>query len=400
MDNVVLPFILQTMEYYDVAVIGGGGTGAAVAYDLALRGLHVVLYERGELTSGTTGRHHGQLHSGARYALGDLRIARECMAETRILRRIAADSLEFNQGLFLALDDEGAALTPEFIAACRAADIPVAEIPVRRALEMEGRINPLARRAVLVPDGTIDAYRLALRFFASAAARGAVIHNFTEIVGIEAQGGTVSAVRVRDLRGGAETRVLTGAVVNAAGPWADRVAALAGVEVPLTAAAGVMVAVQGRLTNMVISRLRRPGDGDIVVPQRALSIVGSTQRKVPDPDGLRPEPEEISSLLSAADLLVPGFSRQPLRAAWAAARPLAGRSDDDGRSISRDIVLIDHGKQDGVRGLFSIVGGKATTLRIMGEMVADAVAPYLGNDEPCRTAVFDLYPYSQFWRLP
>ncbi len=388
------------MEHYDVVVVGGGGTGAATAYDLALRGLHVALYERGELTSGTTGRHHGQLHSGARYALGDVHIARECMAETRILRRIAADSIEFNQGLFLALDEEDVALTPEFMAACRAADIPVAEIPVRRALEMEGRINPSALRAVLVPDGSIDAYRLALRFFASAAARGAVIHNFTDLTGIDVQGGKVAAVRVRDLRDGTESRVRTDAVVNAAGPWADRVAALAGADVPLTAAAGVMVAVEGRLTNMVVSRLRRPGDGDIVVPQRRLSIVGSTQRKVADPDGLRPEPGEVAFLLSAADQLVPGFSRQPFRAAWAAARPLAGRSDDDGRTISRDIVLIDHGKQDRVAGLFSIVGGKATTLRIMGEMAADAAAAYLGNDEPCRTAVFELYPYAQFWRLP
>jgi len=72
------------MEQYDVVIIGGGGTGAATAYDLALRGFTVALFERGELTSGTTGRHHGQLHSGARYALGDTRIAQECMAETRI----------------------------------------------------------------------------------------------------------------------------------------------------------------------------------------------------------------------------------------------------------------------------------------------------------------------------
>jgi len=87
-----------------------------------------------------------------------------------------------------------------------------------------------------------------------------------------------------------------------------------------------MVAVEGRLTNMVISRLRRPSDGDIVVPQRKLSIVGSTQRKVPSPDGLRPQEEELRHLLDAADELIPGFSQQPFRAAWTAARPLAGKA--------------------------------------------------------------------------
>lgn len=382
-----------------MVVIGGGGTGAATAYDLSLRGLSVILFERGELTSGTTGRHHGQLHSGARYALGDPHIAQECMAETRILRRIARDAIEYNQGLFLAIDDEGEALTPDFIAACREADIPAMEVPVQRALELERRINPKTRRAVLVPDGTIDAYRLAMRFFASAVARGAVVRNFTEVIGIDSSQGEVQGVRVRQIRTGLEQRYACRAIVNAAGPWADKVAALAQQDVPVTPAAGTMVAVEGRLTNMVVSRLRRPGDGDIIVPQRRLSIIGSTQRKVDDPDGLRPLGEEISFLLSSADELIPDFSKQPFRSAWTAARPLAGRSSEEGREISRDISVIDHGKTGNLKGLFTILGGKATTLRIMGELVSDQVAQYLDVDEPCRTALFELYPYDYYWRL-
>ena len=72
-----------------VLIIGGGGTGGALAHDLALRGLRVTLVERGEVTSGTTGRHHGLLHSGARYATTDRAAAVECIAENKILRRIA-----------------------------------------------------------------------------------------------------------------------------------------------------------------------------------------------------------------------------------------------------------------------------------------------------------------------
>lgn len=71
-------------------IVGGGGTGAALAHDLALRGVRVTLVERGELTSGTTGRHHGLLHSGARYAVSDPESAVECIEENTILRRIAA----------------------------------------------------------------------------------------------------------------------------------------------------------------------------------------------------------------------------------------------------------------------------------------------------------------------
>lgn len=382
-----------------IVIIGGGGTGAATAYDLALRGYAVTLLERGELTSGTTGRHHGQLHSGARYALGDVRIARECMEETLILRHIAAECIEYNQGLFLALSDEDAALTGDFVEACREAAIPAEEIPVARALELEGALNPASRRAVLVPDGTIDAYRLAMTFFAAARDRGADIRTFTEAVEIERSGGAVSAVRAVDLRTGAETRFPADAVVNCGGPWAGKVGALAGVDVPITAAPGTMVAVEGRVTDLVVSHLHRPGDGDIIVPQRRFSIIGTTQRTTDDPDGLAPPEEEIRFLLSRADQLVPGFSSRPVRAAWCAARPLAGRSGDDGRGLSRDLSLVDHGARDGLSGFFSIIGGKATVLRAMGEAASDAVCRYLGETERrASTAEFVLPSYRFFWK--
>lgn len=389
------------MKTRRVVIIGGGGTGAAAAYDLSLRGCSVTLLERGELTSGTTGRHHGQLHSGARYALGDVRIARECMEETRILRRIAPECVEYNGGLFLALSEEDASLADEFVGACRAATIPAVEIPIERALAMEGAINPEALRAVFVPDGTIDAFRLAMSFFAAAAEHGADIRTFTAATEIVRSGGAVSAVRAVDLRTGAESSFPADAVVNSGGPWAGAVGALAGVDVPVTAAPGTMVAVEGRVADMVISHLHRPGDGDIIVPQRKLSIVGSTQRKTDDPDGLAAPEEDVRFLLGRADSLVPGFSSRPFRAAWSAARPLAGRSGDDGRSISRDLAILDHGERDGVRGFFTVIGGKATVLRAMGESVADAVERYLGprraGSAPS-TAERVLPPYRSFWK--
>ena len=81
-----------------IIIIGGGGTGAALAHDLSLRGFSVSLFEKGPLLSGTTGRHHGLLHSGARYAVNDPEAARECIEENTILRKIAPDALEQNGG--------------------------------------------------------------------------------------------------------------------------------------------------------------------------------------------------------------------------------------------------------------------------------------------------------------
>ena len=381
-----------------VVIVGGGGTGAAAAYDLSQRGLQCTLFERGELTSGTTGRHHGQLHSGARYAVQDAAIARECMREVRILNRIAAGTIEMNYGLFVALTDENAVYADRFEEACREASIPTRRIPVSEAVAYEPRLNPKARLAVVVPDGTIDAYRLPLRFFGAARECGAQIRSFCRVESVERSGSRVTGVRVLDLRTRSSFVCPADVVVNAAGPWAGIVARAAGVTLPVTPAPGTMVAVKGRLTNMVISRLHPPGDGDIIVPQRGLSIIGSTQWEADDPDAVRTRTDDVRLLLERADELVPGFSGEPYHASWSAVRPLFGVSDRGGRALSRDFEVVSHAPA--VSGLYSAVGGKATVLRAMAEKIADAVCRDLGLSIPCRTSDAALPSHLAFHGVP
>src|SRR5512141_2189293 len=102
---------------YHVIVVGAGSTGTATAHDLALRGFAVTVVERGEIASGTTGRNHGLLHSGARYAVKDPEAAAECIAERDILARIAPEVLELNGGLFVAVDEVGLAYRDRFVEA-------------------------------------------------------------------------------------------------------------------------------------------------------------------------------------------------------------------------------------------------------------------------------------------
>src|SRR5262245_57448082 len=92
----------------DVVVIGGGATGLGVARDAALRGFKVVVVERDRLGGGTSGRFHGLVHSGARYAVDDPVGAQECCEENRILRRIAPSAVRQTGGLFLAMNDDEA----------------------------------------------------------------------------------------------------------------------------------------------------------------------------------------------------------------------------------------------------------------------------------------------------
>jgi glycerol-3-phosphate dehydrogenase len=382
-----------------VLIVGGGGTGGALAHDLALRGVRVTLVERGELTSGTTGRHHGLLHSGARYAVGDRESAVECIEENQILRRICPGSFELNDGLFVGIEDEDLEYLDPFLEGCAAAGIPTTRLTAAEALRLEPNLNPRLKVAVRIPDGTIDAMRLALRFFATARHNGADIRPYTEVTDLILGGGVVSGAIVRDHVAGTTSELRADLVVNATGPWSEKIASMAGVDVPIRPSPGVLLALRGRLCNMVINRLHKSGDGDIVVPQRGLSVVGTSSWVVEDPDELSVPEDHVERMYTEGSKLIPAVRNAERRAAWSAARPLVGSrgEGDSGRELSRTFKTFDHAETDGVEGFVTITGGKATTLRGMAELCADVVCRKLGVDERCLTRETVLLPHTAYY---
>jgi len=104
---------MQTIQT-EVLVIGGGATGTGVLRDLAMRGFKTLLVEKGDLTAGTTGRYHGLLHSGGRYAVKDPQAARECIEENRILRRIMPQCIEDTGGFFVVTPWDDPGYAPRF----------------------------------------------------------------------------------------------------------------------------------------------------------------------------------------------------------------------------------------------------------------------------------------------
>jgi glycerol-3-phosphate dehydrogenase len=378
-----------------VLIVGGGGTGGALAHDLALRGLRVTLVERGEFTSGTTGRHHGLLHSGARYAVNDRESAVECIEENRILRAIAPGSFEENDGLFVAITDEDMAYLPSFLEGCAASDIPTEQLTPEQALRLEPMLNPQMKAAVRVPDATMDAMRMPLRFFATARKNGAMLLNHVEVMGLLLHDGVVSGASIHDHVTGRDAEIHADITVNATGPWSEKIATMAGVDVPIRPSPGVLLALRGRMCNMVINHLHASGDGDIVVPQRALSIVGTSSWVVEDPDDLGVPDDHVARMVTEGSKLIPAVATATHRAAWSAARPLIGsRGDaDSGRELSRTFKTIDHAAEGGAQGFVTITGGKGTTLRGMAEVCANVVCRKLGVDEPCRTRDTVLLPH-------
>ncbi|MGZ5295375.1 MAG: FAD-dependent oxidoreductase [Actinomycetota bacterium] len=389
----------RTSHDAHVLIVGGGGTGGALAHDLALRGLRVTLVERGEFTSGTTGRHHGLLHSGARYAVSDRESAVECIEENRLLRTIAPGSFEENDGLFVAITDEDMAYLPGFLEGCAASGISAEQLTPEQALRLEPMLNPQLKAAVRVPDATMDAMRMPLRFFATAKRNGALLLNHVEVMGLLTHGGVVSGAAVHDHVTGRDAEIRADITVNATGPWSEKVATMAGVDVPIRPSPGVLLAVRGRLCNMVINRLHASGDGDIVLPQRALSIVGTSSWVVEDPEDLGVPDDHVARMVTEGSKLIPAVATATHRAAWSAARPLIGSRGeaDSGRELSRTFKTIDHAAEGGAEGFVTITGGKGTTLRGMAEVCADAVCRKLGVDEPCRTRDTVLLPHVAYF---
>jgi glycerol-3-phosphate dehydrogenase len=382
-----------------VLIVGGGGTGGALAHDLTLRGIKVTLVERGEVTSGTTGRHHGLLHSGARYAVGDRESAIECIEENTILRRICPGSFEENDGLFVAITDEDMEYLEPLLKGCADCGIPTQTLTSDEALRLEPLLNPELKAAVRIPDATMDAMRMPLRFFATAKHGGAGIHSYMEVEGLLVHDHLVSGAVVLDHVTGKEGEIRADIVVNATGPWAELIAAMAGVDVPIRPSPGVLLALRGRLSNMVINRMHKSGDGDIVVPQRALSIVGTSSWTVDDPDDLGVPEDHVRRMYEEGSKLIPAVKTAEFRAAWSAARPLIGSKDqvDSGRELSRTFKTYDHKETDGVEGFVTITGGKGTTLRGMAELCANVICAKLGIEAECQTRDTVLLPHEAYY---
>ncbi|CAN5588520.1 anaerobic glycerol-3-phosphate dehydrogenase subunit GlpA [soil metagenome] len=373
----------------DVLVIGGGATGAGVVRDAALRGFDSILVERKDLAEGTTGRFHGLLHSGGRYVVKDVRSATECMDENRILRRIAADTIEDTGGFFVQTPWDDPGYADPFVEGCATAGIPVEEIAPSQAFIEEPRLHPRIARVFRVPDAAIDAWKLVWGCARSAQERGARVLTYHRVVRLLRDQDRVLGAVVTDESSGTETTIHAEFVINASGAWAAQIASLAGCEgITILPGKGIMIAMNHRVVNTVINRCGKPADGDILVPIRTVSVIGTTDIKVDDPDHLPVTQQEVDQMLDDGEKLVPGFRQGRALRVWAGVRPLFQDAKADvasTRDVSRSHALIDHRARDGVERFVTITGGKLTTFRRMAEDAVDAMCEQLETERPCTT---------------
>ena len=383
---------MNTREF-DVIIIGGGITGAGTQRDCAMRGLRTLLIERSDIATGATGRNHGLLHSGARYAVNDPESAAECIRENKILRRIAAQCVEPTDGLFITLPEDDLGYQKTFVEACGKAGIKAEIIDPDLARRLEPSVNPDLTGAVRVPDGSVDPFRLCAANMLDAKLHGGQVRLQTEVTGFIREGDTVRGVHTRNVRTGEEEDFYAPVIVNACGIWGQHIAALAGVEIGMLPSKGALLIFAHRINNMVINRCRKPANADILVPGDTVCVIGTTSTRIPfeECDSVAVTPDEVDLLLSEGAKLSPALSSTRILRAYAGVRPLVSADDDpSGRNISRGIVCLDHETRDGLKGFVTITGGKLMTYRLMAEMATDAVCRKLGVDKPCSTATTPL----------
>ena len=348
-----------------VIVIGGGIAGAGIARDLALRGVEVTLVERDLPAAGATGRCHGLLHSGARYAVSDPAAAAECAAEGPIVRGMAPHCVEDTGGFALGISEADVAYGEKLRPACRRAGIPVEEA---RAAESP---NPGALVCLRTPDAAVDPFLLTLSNLYDASRQGARV-----LVGRGVAKVDDGTVWLDD-----GERMEAGAIVNAAGHECGRLLRQSGLAAPAVQPdKGTILVTERRVCPAVVSRLRAPSDGDIVVPGHTTSLIGTTSTKSSTSarsEDTQPTREEYRQLMSEAVRLLPALKGVRIIRAFSGIRPLAGSGG--GRGLSRSFVI------DVQRGVVTVAGGKLTTYRLLAEQASDAVMKVLGERGRCRT---------------
>ena len=383
----------------DAVVIGGGMAGAGVARDLALRGASVALFEKGDFASGTSSKSSKLIHGGLRYLeLGDFKLVRESLREKKTLERLAPHLIRPLP--FLVPIYRGA---PRGLITVRIGmwlyDLLTPGKTTERyrvlqpvdALTMEPsvRAEDLRGAGYYFDDLLLYPERLCLENVLSAARHGARAFNYCEVEEFVHGRRGIEGVKVRDLLSGQVQLVRAATIVNCAGPWVDRVRAMAKVA---DRSPRVVRTTKGihcllpRMTDRAVYLSARDERMIFVIPWREFSLVGTTDTDFEgDPDRLWATREEVTYLLEEVAKVLPDkrATFDNVSYTYAGVRPLSFEPGASASKVSRDHKVIPEGP-DG--RFFSVTGTKLTCFRSLAEDVGNRVMRALGRDQAPRTA--------------
>lgn len=412
---------------FDLLIVGGGVTGASIAWDAALRGLKVALVEKHDFSHATTAASSKLIHGGLRYLQNfELGLVRESLRERRLWEKNAPHMVAplpfivptHGKGLkSTAALSVGLTLYDWLAYDRNRLDDPDKHIPKHRrlsrgeAIAMEpGLESTRLSGAMMYHDCQMFApERLSLEMILGAADRGARVSNYTEVTEFIREGDRVLGAKVRDNRpgsGGTAKEVRAHVTINAAGPWADRLMGA------LQGGKGARRLIRSKGIHLITRSLTQrhaiavPGKGGhfFLLPWRGHTIIGTTDTVFDgDPDDFNVTERDISQFLSYVNDGYPAGSlrREDVLHFYGGMRPLvedqtkvnvgeaaeSATDEPDSYSASRAAEILDHETEEGLKGAMSAIGGKWTTSRHLAEQVVDRAIAKLGLDaRPCVTA--------------
>lgn len=389
-------------ETFDIAVIGGGITGAGVALDAAARGLSVALIEKRDFASGTSSRSTKLIHGGLRYLEQmEFGLVRESLHERATLARLAPHLSEPLAFLIPVYDRE----TPSPLGSNRlklrlglwlydtlAGRRNVARhrwLTRQEALQLAPELEPHGLKGgFLYYDCLTNDARLVIEVIKAAAAFGARIANYASASGFAKTGGRIAGVEVTDALSGRQLTLRARTIVNATGVWSDEIVRFnqKNAEKTIRPSKGIhLVAPSEKLRNQAAVLIPSLGEQRFlfVIPWQGRTVIGTTDS---DYTGDLDEPQaaeaEIKRVLESAACYFPGaeLSRDDVVSTFAGLRPLVSSGGKATKDVSRKEMI-----SESDSGLISIVGGKLTTWRKMAERVTDLAMRRLERQGRCVT---------------
>ncbi len=386
--------VLTSDQTFDLIVIGGGITGAGVARDAALRGMSCLLLEKGDFASGVSSKSTRLIHGGLRYLANfEMDLVAESLRERAILRR-QAPYLIHPMPILIPIyqeDPHGRAVMSLGIhlydLLSHEKDIPRYFTSSRqKTLEFEPRLNQegLIGSALFYDHQITMPERLVIENVISAREEGATLLNHVRAEKIEEEDGGI-VVTAKDTLTGATSTFRSRVLINAAGPWIDKVRLAGNLdhEKIIFPTKGIHL-VLPKLSNQALFVTSRDGRMFFIIPLKAYSLIGTTDTKYDgDLDDVHADEDEVDYLLAESRRILPkmNLTKESILYTYAGIRPLAfsGRNET---KISRKHRVIREGRNDRI---ITIAGGKLTTYRNMAKDAVDAARGVLGTGVRCST---------------
>jgi glycerol-3-phosphate dehydrogenase len=388
-----------SQKQWDLIIIGGGIVGTGIARDAALRGLSVLLVEKEDFAYGTTSHSTRLIHGGLRYLrMLEFKLVWQDLHEREALLRIAphlVNKIEFaipllkSQPVYRMTLPFGLFLY-DLLASGKS-------LPSHRHLSLTRTLQ--TEPALSAVTGLVGSYiyydcqathmeRLCLENVLSAAAKGASLLNHTEAIDLLIEDNAVTGIRLKDRLSGQEFSARGRLVVNAGGPWADFIwnKLTTKRSFHLRRTKGIHLMTRKLTDHALVLFAKSDGRLFFVIPWNNCSLIGTTDTDFKDnPDTVGAETSDVDYLVKETRHYFPDFKSADVYFTMAGLRPLVASNEKDESNTSRAHRLIDHERQDGIKGLISIMGGKITAYRAIAEETVNVVCQKFQSQIPCIT---------------